>query len=82
MRKSDKKENIKKANLLAESRHLNRVTEITPNWVETDKWAKLEAEVKKAIIPIVERHKVDFGNDSYAVIDANQQVFEQMFQNK
>ena len=54
MIKSDKKENIKKANLLAESRHLNRVTEITPNWVETDKWHKLEDEVKKAIIPSVE----------------------------
>ena len=82
MRKSDKKNNIKKANLLAESRHLNRVSEITPNWVETDKWTKLEAEVKKAIIPIVEKHKTDFGNDSYSVISAIQEIFDNMFQKR
>ena len=81
MRKSDKKQNIKKANILAENRYLNRVSETpTTDWVETDKWSVLEKEVNDTIIPIIERHKTDFGNDSYAVIDAIQQVFEQMFQ--
>ena len=81
MRRVDKKQNIKKANILAEARHLDRVSEtLGANWVETDKWSSLETEVKKAIVPIIERHKTDFGNDSYAVISAIQEVFEQMFQ--
>ena len=46
------------------------------------KWDTLEHDVKSVIIPIIEKNKENFGNDSYAVIDAIQQVFDGMFQRK
>lgn len=83
MRKTDKKKNIERANLLLEAR---RLQEIHPNWEPdpaykpTNKWDSIEKEVSEAIIPIIDRHAKDFGGDSYAVIDAIQQVFDNMFE--
>ena len=45
-----------------------------------DKWEMLEADVQKVLIPLIEKHKDAFGVDSYGVIDAIHQVFDQMFQ--
>ena len=49
-------------------------------WGEVDKWGLLEKDVHDALIPIIEKHKENFGFDSYGVIDAVQQVFDNMFQ--
>lgn len=45
-----------------------------------DKWGELERDVTLAIKPIIEKYKDKFGDDSYAVIDAVQQIFDGMFQ--
>lgn len=45
-----------------------------------DKWGMLEDDVKSAIVPIIEKHKDNFGSDSYEVISAIEQVFENLFQ--
>lgn len=45
-----------------------------------EKWERLEKEVKNAIIPIIEKNKEDFGQDSYAVIDAIKEIFDGMFE--
>jgi len=47
---------------------------------EGDKWSALERDVADALMPLVEKHKDNFGFDSYAVIDAIQQVFDGMFE--
>lgn len=47
---------------------------------EGDKWVSLEKDVSLALRPIIEKYKDDFGFDSYAVIDAIQQVFDGMFE--
>ena len=46
----------------------------------TDKWGRLEKDVQLAVMPIIEKYKSDFGHDSYGVIDAVQQVFDNIFQ--
>lgn len=48
--------------------------------VMVDKWQALEGDVRSAIIPLIEKHQNNFPPDSYAVIDAIHQVFDQMFQ--
>ena len=45
---------------------------------ELDKWSSLE----KDLMDVVEKHKGQFGSDSYAVIDAVYQVMDGMFQKK
>ena len=45
-----------------------------------DKYHTLEKEVSGCIEPLVEKYKSDFGNDSYAVIDAILQIVDGMFQ--
>ena len=45
-----------------------------------DKWGELERDITDAIRPIIEKHQGNFPPDSYAVIDAIQQVFDNMFQ--
>lgn len=47
---------------------------------EASKWDSLEKDVNDAMIPLIEKYKGEFGHDSYAVIDAIQQVFDGMFQ--
>lgn len=47
---------------------------------EASKWDSLEKDVNDAMIPLIEKYKGAFGHDSYAVIDAIQQVFDGMFQ--
>jgi heme oxygenase len=44
-----------------------------------DKWDLLEEDLKECIEPIIRKHSPNFGNDSYAVIDALYQVIEGMF---
>ena len=63
-------------------KYIKLMEEIHPNWAPETKWDVLEKEVSDAILPIIEKHKKDFGNDSYAVIDAVQQIFDGMFQKK
>ena len=46
------------------------------------KWTELENDVERALMPIIEKNKHNFGNDSYGVIDAIHQVFDGMFQKK
>jgi hypothetical protein len=45
-----------------------------------DKYHTLEKEVSGCIEPLIEKYKSDFGNDSYAVIDAILQIVDGMFQ--
>ena len=45
---------------------------------ELDKWSSLE----KDLMDVVEKHKGQFGSDSYGVIDAVYQVMDGMFQKK
>ena len=45
-----------------------------------DKWAQLEKDINDSIRPLVDKYSKDFGNDSYAVIDAIYQVMDGMFQ--
>ena len=45
-----------------------------------DKWTQLEKDVNDSIRPLVDKYSKDFGNDSYAVIDAIYQVMDGMFQ--
>jgi len=45
-----------------------------------DKWSMLEKDVGGCIGDIVEKHKDNFGFDSYGVIDAIYQVMDGMFQ--
>ena len=47
-----------------------------------DKYYTLEKEVSNCIEPLVEKYKSDFGNDSYAVIDAILQIVDGMFQKR
>jgi len=47
-----------------------------------DKYHTLEREVSNCIEPLVEKYKSDFGNDSYAVIDAILQIVDGMFQRR
>lgn len=45
-----------------------------------DKWSKLEKDVSSAIIPLIDKYQNEFGSDSYAVIDAIEQIFDKMFE--
>ena len=45
-----------------------------------DKYRTLEKEVSGCIEPLIEKYRSDFGNDSYAVIDAILQIVDGMFQ--
>ena len=45
-----------------------------------DKYRTLEKEVSSCIEPLIEKYRSDFGNDSYAVIDAILQIVDGMFQ--
>ena len=47
-----------------------------------DKYRTLEREVSGCIEPLIEKYKSDFGNDSYAVIDAILQIVDGMFQKR
>jgi hypothetical protein len=47
-----------------------------------NKWHTLERELSDCIEPLVEKYKTDFGNDSYAVIDAIYQILDGMFQKR
>lgn len=47
-----------------------------------DKWNSLERDLSLCIEPLIEKYSNDFGNDSYAVIDAIYQIMDGMFQKK
>jgi len=44
------------------------------------KWDELEKDVQDAIQPIIQKHQDRFGNDSYAVIGAIDEIINGMFQ--
>lgn len=48
----------------------------------SNKWNQLERELSYCIEPLIEKYSTDFGNDSYAVIDAIYQIMDGMFQKK
>lgn len=45
-----------------------------------NKWDQLEKDVNDSIRPLIDKYSKDFGNDSYAVIDAIYQIIDGMFQ--
>jgi hypothetical protein len=47
-----------------------------------NKWNRLERELSTCIEPLIEKYSTDFGNDSYAVIDAIYQIMDGMFQKR
>lgn len=47
-----------------------------------NKWNSLERELSSCIEPLIEKYSTDFGNDSYAVIDAIYQIMDGMFQKR
>jgi hypothetical protein len=47
-----------------------------------NKWNSLERELSSCIEPLIEKYAIDFGNDSYAVIDAIYQIMDGMFQKR
>lgn len=47
-----------------------------------NKWNSLERELSSCIEPLIEKYATDFGNDSYAVIDAIYQIMDGMFQKR
>lgn len=50
-------------------------------WSEQpDKWGLLETDLRLITENLIEKHKDNWGGDQYAVIDAIQQIFEDMFQ--
>ena len=48
----------------------------------SNKWNQLERDLSSCIEPLIEKYSTDFGNDSYAVIDAIYQIMDGMFQKK
>jgi len=49
---------------------------------ESDRWSNLERDLSSCIEPLIEKYSTDFGNDSYAVIDAIYQIMDGMFQKR
>ncbi len=47
-----------------------------------NKWNSLERELSSCIEPLIKKYSTDFGNDSYAVIDAIYQIMDGMFQKR
>jgi uncharacterized protein YllA (UPF0747 family) len=47
-----------------------------------NKWHSLERDLSDCIEPLIEKYATDFGNDSYAVIDAIYQIMDGMFQKR
>ena len=46
------------------------------------KWNSLERDLSSCIEPLIEKYSTEFGNDSYAVIDAIYQIMDGMFQKR